>query len=256
MRRIAILLTAAALIAAACGDDDGLLPGAPTTAGTTTAPEPAAPATNTTEAGEPEAPGPAPSGGISEVLNAYEDEPLLLEYVFGDGDDAQMITIAQDPTANPPVYATLMGPMGEEGRFITIGDRSLVCGPPGEDCMEFPEDMGMDMGQAMLGPLLASVLTLTDIESTPGFSVEEGAATIAGRSALCFTFTPTMLATGADVAFVRQCVDAELGFILLFEGLETGGESVERIMELLAWDRPTPAVFEPTGPGVTMPGGG
>ena len=258
MRRITVLLAAVALISAACGDDLGspFEEGTPDTTMTDdTQPAPLTTPQDTEGTGPP---GPAPggNGSISEVLSAYEDEPLVLEYAFGDGDDAQMVTIAQDPTQDPPVYATLIGPAGDEGRFLTLGDRSLVCGAPGEDCLEFPAEMGMNMGQAMLGPLLTGVLALEDVESTPGFTVEEGATTIAGRSARCFTFSPTMLATGADVVFVRQCVDAELGFVLLFEGLEAGGESVERILELLAWDRPNPSFFEPSGPVTTMPGGG
>jgi len=258
MRRIAILLIVLALIAAACGDDEGSVLGEPGTtsaptetsggdAVTTTVPE-AAPAT--TEA----APN-APSGDVQAALLNYETATFRAVYRFGEGDDEQIIAISRDPNLDPPASATLIGPGGEEARFLTIGDRTIICGPPGEDCIEFPPELGMDMGQALLGPVLSGFLLNADIESTPGFTVEEDAATIGGRRGLCFTYTPTALAAGADVAFMRQCVDAELGFILLIETLEAGGSAVETIIELLEFGLPTPADFEPSGPLTTMPGG-
>jgi hypothetical protein len=94
-----------------------------------------------------------------------------------------------------------------------------------------------------------------DIQSTPGFNVEQGQATIGGRAGLCFTFSPTALVTGADVEYIRQCIDAELGMVLLYEYVEAGGATAETIMELLEFGMPTPADFEPSGPVTTMPGG-
>jgi len=176
-------------------------------------------------------------------------------YAFGAGADEQIITISRDPNLDPPVSATMMGPDGEEGRFLTIGDRTIICGPPGEDCIEFPGESGLNMGDALLGPVLSGFLLNEDLTSNPGFTVEEGSATIGGRSGLCFTFTPTALVTGPDVDFIRQCVDAELGFILLIEALEAGGTEAETIMELLEFGLPVPTDFEPTGPLTAMPTG-
>jgi len=258
MRRIAILITVLALIAAACGDDDGSVLGEPgttsspteTTGGDTVATTAAEAAPTTTDA----APG-TPGSDVQTALLNYETAAFRAVYRFGEGDDEQIIAISRDPNLDPPASATLIGPGGEEARFLTIGGRTIICGPPGEECIEFPPEMGMDMGQALLGPVLSGFLLNADLESNPGFTVEEGAATIGGRRGLCFTYTPTALAAGADVAFMRQCVDAELGFILLIETLEAGGAAVETIIELLEFGLPTPADFEPSGPLTTMPGG-
>ena len=111
------------------------------------------------------------------------------------------------------------------------------------------------MGQALLGPMLSGLLLAEDLPSNPGYTVEEGTQTIAGRSGYCFTFSPTALATGADVEFVRQCIDAEFGFILIFEAAEAGQATAETIMELLDWGQPRPEDFEVSGPVTTMPGG-
>ncbi|MCJ7725143.1 MAG: hypothetical protein MUP76_01955 [Acidimicrobiia bacterium] len=259
MRRIAILLTVLALLATACGDDTGsVLDSATTTAaGSATTNAGAAPSTSATDTGtQTTQAGSADSGSdVQTALAAYETAAFRAVYRFGQGDDEQIITISQDPNLDPPVSVTLIGPDGDEGRFLTIGDRTLICGPPGDECIEFPAGMGMDMGQALLGPVLSGFLLTENLESTPGFTVEEGTATIAGRSGLCFTFTPSAFATGADVAFIRQCVDSQLGFILLIESMEDGAAGVETLMELLEFGLPTPADFQPSGPVTTMPGG-
>jgi hypothetical protein len=262
MRRIAILLAALAVVVAACGDDDGSVLGAETTAPTATSASEGgttAGGAETTMEGEesPTTMGEAGSAGgsVQAALDAYQNATFRAVYRFGAGADEQIITLVQDPSQDPPVSATLIGQDGEEGRFLTIGDQSLMCGPPGEDCIEFPGDTGMNMGQALFGPMLTSLLTLENVESTPGFTVEQNPTTVAGRTGVCFTFSPTALAVGADIEFIRQCIDSELGFILLFEGLETGGDAVETIMELLEFGLPQPGDFEPTGPVTTMPGG-
>ena len=172
-------------------------------------------------------------------------------YRFGDGADEEILTIAQDPTRNPPVSSTLIGPGGENGMFLTIGDVTIVCGPPGDQCIEIPG--GGDMGQALLGPMMSGFLLTEGITSTPGFEVEQDTRTIAGRTGLCFTFRPQAFAAGADVEMISQCIDAELGFILKIETLAAGGATVENIMELLEFGQPTPADFEPHGPVTTMP---
>ena len=258
MRRIAILLTSLALIVAGCGDDDGSVLGeSSTTAGPTETTAGGAASTTTaatppdTSEGDPD----GPSNDIQAALLNYETAAFRAIYRFGEGADSQIVTISQDPGFDPPVSATLIGPDGDEGRFLTIGERTIVCGPPGDECIEFPAGMGMDMGQALLGPVLSGFLLNDNLGSNPGFTVEEGTATIGGRSGLCFTFTPTALGNGVDVEFVRQCVDAELGFILLIETLQPGGGGVETILTLLEFGLPMPSDFEPSGPLTTMPGG-
>jgi hypothetical protein len=258
VRRVSSLITALVLVVAACGDDASVLgDGSTTAAPATTAGEGAttttgAAATATTASAD----GPGnPSGDIEAAFAAYETAALRTVYMFGEGGNQTQITISQDPNLDPPVSATLMGPDGEEGRFLTIGDRSIVCGPLGEECIEFPPGMGMDMGQALLGPLLTGFLSNSQLTTTPGFSVEQETATIGGRSGICFTFTANAFVQDADVEFVRQCIDDEFGFVLLVEYLETGDASVETVMELLEFGIPTPTDFEPSGPLTTMPTG-
>lgn len=259
MRRIAILLTVLALFAAACGDDDGsILESATTTAaapvttsgGGATATTAGDTGTPTTQAGTG-----GSEGDVATALAAYETAAFRAVYRFGEGAEEQIITISQDPNLDPPASVTLIGPDGDEGRFLNVGDRTIICGPPGDECIEFPSGMGMDMGQALLGPVLSGFLLNENLASNPGFTVEEGTATIAGRTGLCFTFAPSALAAGADVAFVRQCVDSQLGFILLIESQDEGSEFVEKLMELLDFGSPTPADFQPSGPVTTMPSG-
>ncbi len=255
MRRIAILMIVLAFAAAACGDDEGSVLGGSSTTAASTETTAAGTATTSASTEAPTTTAGGSGGDIQAALTNYETAAFRAVYRFGEGDDEQIITISRDPNLDPPASATLIGENGADGRFLTLGDRTLICGPPGEDCLEFPSEMGMDMGAALLGPLLSSVLLTEDIASTPGFTVEQNQATIGGRAGLCFTFSPTALVTGADVEYVRQCVDAELGFILLYEYVETGGAAAQTIMELIEFSDPAPADFEASGPVTTMPGG-
>ena len=259
MRRIAILLTALILVVAACGDDASVLFGdsANTSAATTTTTTAGDSGTTaTTAAGTQETSPPASLPGgtsddVQELLDRYETTPLRLVYRFGEGAEEEIITIAQDPTRNPPISSTLIGPGGEDGMFLTIGDTTIICGPPGDECIEMPG--GGDIGQAMLGPMMSGLLLADDITSNPGFNVEQDRQTIAGRTGLCFTFSPQAFAADADVEFISQCIDAELGFTLKIEALAAGGSAVENIMELLEFGQPTPADFEPHGPLTAIP---
>jgi len=268
MRRIAILLTTLILIAAACGDDASVLfdnPDGTTTAttattggdsGTSATTEGDSGATSTTAAGTSDtAPPETLPGGttddVQELLDRYETTPLRIVYRFGEGADEQIITIAQDPTRTPPVSSTLMGPGGEEGMFLTIGDTTIICGPPGEECIEMPG--GGDIGQAMLGPMMSGFLLTEGIISVSGFNVEQDRQTIGGRTGLCFTFSPQARDADAEVELMSQCIDADLGFTLKMETLAAAGDGVENILELLEFGQPTPADFEPHGPVTTMP---
>lgn len=254
MRRIAILLTALTLIVAACGDDSSVLFGdSDDTSAATTATT--GDDSGTTAATQETAPPASLPGGttddVQELLDRYEMTPLRLVYRFGEGADEQIITIAQDPTQNPPVSSTLIGPGGEDGMFLTIGDMTIICGAPGDECIEMPG--AGDIGQAMLGPMMSGFLMAEGITSIPGFNVEQDRQVIGGRTGLCFTFSPQAFVADADVEFISQCIDAELGFTLKMEALAAGGSEVENIMELLEFGQPTPADFEPHGPITVIP---
>lgn len=255
MRRTTILLITLTLVVAACGDDASILFGdAENTVATTAGGDSGTTPTTTTGTQETAPPASLPGGStddIEELLDRYQAAPLRLVYRFGEGADEEIITIAQDPTRNPPVSSTLIGPGGEDGMFLTIGDTTIICGPPGEECIEMPG--GIDMGQAMLGPMMSGLLLTGDITSTPGFNVQQDRQTIAGRTGLCFTFSPQAFVADADVESVSQCIDAELGFTLKIETLAAGGSTVENVMELLEFGQPTPADFEPHGPVTAIP---
>jgi hypothetical protein len=257
---LAAVAASLVLLVAACGDDGGspFGTGPATTssgaeAGPTTAAEPgettALPGDTTTSPAAPT--GPAPAGGdIDDLLERYRTVPLRTTYRFGEGDDEQVITLSQDPTADPPVSAMIL----DEGKLVDRGDETIICGMggPGDDaCIQVPGGAGSGFTQMMFNPLLLGLLALENVASAPGFSVEEGSAQVAGRNATCFTFSPRNF-VGSDVEWVRQCVDAELGFALLVEVQERGG-SPERVMELLEVGDPQPGDFEATGPIMDMP---
>ena len=274
--RFAILTLSLALVAAACGDDDSS-PFAPsgddgttaTTSTTTTDDDGSATTEGTTETTEddgaadttapPSGDGDGP-GDIPELLERYQNSPLRATYLFGQADDEQVIVLSQDPNREPPVSAILIlegttADSPEEGRILTIGTNTVFCGPPGPDniCFGTPGgDVSATPGGALLGPLFGFLFTTTYTD-LPGFTVEEEGATIAGRSGRCFTVRPQAF-TGADVEYVRQCVDSELGFSLLIETKDADGETVERVMELIAFGPPQPSDFEPTGQMMEVPG--
>lgn len=103
----------------------------------------------------------------------------------------------------------------------------------------------------MLGPFAGGLFLAADLAEIPGADVTESTETIAGRTGLCFTFTPPAGA-GFDTETVRQCIDSELGFTLLIQAQETGGD-LETVMELLEFGDPLPDDFTPTGPVTSSP---
>jgi hypothetical protein len=262
MRRTAIVLTAVALFAAACGGDGGSLLGPGTTAadapatsvalerpGDTTEPTGVAPP-GTDPGTQPTMPGAgdgAEAPEIEALLEVYQTEPLRLTYLVDDGD--QIITLSQDPTQDPPVWAMLEGIDGADGKFVTIGDLGLVC-EPGGGCIEIP---GGGMGAFMMGPALFGLMMAEGMMGDLGLSVEQGTQTVAGRGGVCFTFRPGALYADEDVELIRQCIDSEFGFILIIEVREAGETEVETVMELIEFGRPRPEDFEPSGPVMTMP---
>lgn len=266
--RVLVPFLALAVVAAACGDDDEGVFGPAESSQGTTSPTTGAGGTDDSAAESTEAtaaPTTAPGGGdgggeVSELLERYQGETLRATYLFGEGDDAQVVVVSQDPSQDPPVSAFIIleGPdpdAPEEGRILTIGGDTVFCGPPGADnvCLGMPgDDPSATPFGAMLGPLFG-FLFAAEYESLPGFEVDRGSTTVAGRSGLCFTVTPQAIVQ-ADVEFLRQCIDAELGFTLLLEGKDAGGETVERYMELIEFAMPQPADFEPTGEMMTLPG--
>jgi hypothetical protein len=271
-RRLGTVVAVLALLAAACGDDDVFGAVTTTSSGEATATtEASGDATATTSAGEATADetttsGAIPSGGdedIAALLEEYRTVPLRVTYLFGEDADAQTVTLSQDPERTPPVSAMIMyeGPQPEspeESRVLTIGDQTLICGPPGpgNTCIETPPTPGggPSIAEGLLGPLVSGFLLATGITEAPGFSMDQSGITIAGRSGVCFTYTPAAFLE-ADVEFVRQCVDADIGFTLLIEAKDADGDTVERIMELIDFGQPQPGDFEPTGEVVSMPTG-
>ena len=270
-RRIGILAAVLALVGAACGDDDVF--GAVTTtssdgttatteSGDTTASTQAG-ETTTTEGGtttEATAP-PGGDGDIEGLLEEYRTVPLRVTYLFGADVDAQTVTLSQDPTRTPPVSAMILyeGPepgSPEEARVLTIGNRTLICGPPGpgNTCIETPPTPGPGIAEGILGPLVSGFLLQTGLTEAPGFSVDESGISIAGRDGVCFTYAPAAFLE-ADVEFVRQCVDSDIGFTLLIETKNADGDTVERVMELIDFGQPQPGDFEPTGEVMSMPEG-
>ena len=250
--RIALLLVALALVAAACGGDDSPFGATTTTAAAgsdTTGADTTSGAADTTEGSVTT--GPAPAGGdIDELLARAENAPMRTTYRFGEAPNDQIITLVQDPTLDPPASAMIL----PEGKFISRGDQSIICDMTGPgQCIAVPGGQGAEMFQGFLSPVLTSLLATGDVTGAPGYSVEEDRTQIAGRQGICFTFTPQAF-VGSDVEWIRQCIDSELGFTLLFEGRNAGDDAPERIMELLEFGRPQPDDFEPTGPVTEMPG--
>jgi hypothetical protein len=272
-RRISIVVVALTLLVAACGDDDvfgevATSSGESTTA--TIAPDDETTTTRaggtTTTAGGATTSEVTPPGGdedIAALLEEYRSVPLRVTYLVGGDTDAQTITLSQDPTQTPPVTAVILyespePESPEEAKVLTIGDRTLICGPPGPEntCVETPPTPGggPSIAEGLLGPLVSAFLLELELSDAPGFSVDPSGITLAGREGICFTYTPTAY-LDADVAFLRQCVDTESGFTLLLEAKEPDGETVERVMELIDFGQPQPGDFEPTGEVISMPSG-
>ena len=260
--RLTVALAALMILAAACGDDSGdpftssTIEGqASTTSGgeatTTSGGEATTTAGETTTTGEEiTTTSSGAAGDVNELLARYRETPIRTTYLMGD--DQEEMTFSQDPTQDPPVSAVLF----EGGKFITLGDSTIICSGEGagSQCFEMPAGEGVDMATAMLGPFAALAWSLQGATDTPGYEVETEQFTIADRSGVCFTYRPDAI-TGSDTEFVRQCIDSELGFALFMEVKETGSDEVQRVMELVAADDPQPGDFEPTGPVIPLPEG-
>jgi hypothetical protein len=262
--RWAVALAALVILAGACGDDSGDPFTSSTTEGqasttsggeaTTTSGSEA----TTTAAGETTTSGAettitgagSEAGDIEDLLEHFQQVPLRTTYLMGA--DQEEMTFSQDPTQDPPVSAVLF----EGGKFITIGDSTIICSGEGagSQCFETPAGEGVNMATAALGPFATLALSLQGMTDTPGVEVESEQVTIAGRSGVCFTYRPEAI-TGSNLEFARQCIDTELGFSLLMEVKEAGSDEVERVMELIAVGQPEPNDFEPTGPVIPLPEG-
>ena len=138
----------------------------------------------------------------------------------------------------------------DDQKVITQGDELIIC--DASSCFRYPQDMGTNFIQAFMNPMLYSLLAVEDLNQLPGFEVEQGTQVIGGRTGICTSFTATA-ALGGSGDTARWCIDSELGFTLLIENRELGGE-FERVMELVEFGPPQPADFEPTGPITDMPG--
>jgi hypothetical protein len=269
-RRIGMIASVVALIAAACGDD-GLDAGTTTSVGASTTTSSAQPETTSTlpdETGptdttQPTTTEPDPPVGSEEVaalIEEYQRVPLRVTYLVGEGPAEQTVTLAQDPQQVPPVSAVIMysGPESEspeQGRVITIGERTIVCGPPGpgNTCFEATDtsEGGVGVAAAALGPLFSMLLVMADLTEIPGLTVEENPVTIAGRQGVCFTYAAGRF-VGAGAATVRHCLDAELGFTLRIHAEDADGATLQKVMELIDFAQPRPEDFEPTGEVVSQ----
>jgi hypothetical protein len=237
------LLIAVLLIAAACGDDQSILDGAGTVA--STAADGAG--VTTTAAADGGDGTPTAGGDITDLYAQYQTMALRTTYLSGPDPDPEIVTFSQDPNQDPPVAAMIM----EGGKAITRGDELIWCDE--SMCMSYPGGMGETFIQAFMNPMLYSLLAVEDLDQLPGFQVEQGTTVIAGRNGICTSFTATA-ALGGGGESARWCIDSELGFTLLIEKRDPGGDW-ERLMELIEFGAPQPDDFEPTGPVTPMPGG-
>jgi len=256
--RFAVLAVALVALVAACGDDaEGPFGSSTSPADGSTTTEAGGSATTvaeettTTAAGEETTTSQAgASGDVEELLERFREVPLRTTYLM-QGDTE--ITFSQDPTQDPPLSAALY----EGGKMITAGESSIVCSGEGEGavCFSMPNDEGVDMAAAFLGPFAGFALSLQQgLTDTPGYEVETEQVEIAGRSGVCFTVAPDA-SLGAGYEYIRSCVDAELGFTLLVQTKQTGSSEAETVMELLSFGDPEPGDFEPTGPVTEVPEG-
>ncbi|WKZ82026.1 MAG: hypothetical protein QY307_08015 [Acidimicrobiia bacterium] len=236
MRRFSIAL-ALVLVVAACGDDDATTTtgaGAATTAADSgTATTAAGGATDTTAAGGSGTVG----GDIQALLDVYASTPLRLTYLMGDQDeDPETVVMAQDPTSDPIRSSIITG----EAKIISNGEETMMC----EDgqCIVLAGVTADALIQGLLGPFAASFLLLSTGNDVPGSSLVAMDGTIAGRTGICWQYTPP----GTTETY-RQCIDDQLGFTLLMETSLSGGGTT-RVMELLEYATPTDEDFEPTGP--------
>lgn len=215
-------------------DDDGTTT---TTSGSTTTT--AAPGTTAAAEGD----------DLSNLLALYEMTPLRTTYAFSDAGEETIVTLSQDPTREPPVEAVIIEDSG--AKLITTGDQSVFCDTEANQCFSVPDGPGAGFGAEMLGPFAGGLFLAADLADIPGAGVAESTETIAERTGLCFTFTPPAGA-GFDSETVRQCIDTELGFTLLIQNQETGGE-LETVMELIDFGDPLPDDFTASGPVSATP---
>jgi hypothetical protein len=251
--RFLIVAIALALLSAACGDDDATdTQPTTTTAGESTTTQGAT--TTPTTSGDTAAPTTAPAGDTGDadldaLLERYRQTPLRLVYQTGMTGTEETMVVAQDPTQDPPVSS--FGFPEQNTRLIQGGDEIMMCSEG--MCFSMPAEGSADLVTGMFGGAFLAGLLTADVADLPGLSVDSEDVTIAGRTGVCFTYTPTAI-VGSTTEYARQCVDEELGFTLLLEVKESGAE-VERALELVEFGDPTPEDFEPTGPVTEMPGG-
>lgn len=236
-----VALAVLVLIVAACGDDD--------TSPTTTAPD----ETTTTVAATSTTAAPttteAPGDAIGSLLATFEMTPLRTTYLFGEGSDQTEVTLSQDPTQDPPVEAVLVP--GADAKLITIGDETVFCDTRANQCFSVPGAAGGGFSEGLLGPFAGGLFMAGQLDSIPGATMTEETVEVAGRSGICFTFTPPD-AAGFDTELIRQCIDAELGFTLLLQSQPAGGD-LETVMELIEFGEPLDDDFIPTGPVTATP---
>jgi len=264
---IIALVVALALVVAACGDsgessDDGASTTSSTEAssGDTPTSEPEASSTTVADDGTTTTAAPDTTQGtipdvtdpdVQALLELYETTPVRATYIFNDSGDETVVTISQDPTADPPASAMI----GDDFHMVTTSTEMLMCDPTAQSCFKIPIEAGTDntafLG-AFLNPFLSGFLAFAGGD-VPGFDIESDSVEIAGRQGVCYTASAQAF-VGADVEGIRSCVDAELGVTLLVEVKDAGATDYERVMELIEIGEPQPEDFAPPYPVQDLPG--
>ena len=259
-RKMLIAAMAFALVVAGCGDDDDAATTTTAAGGTTATTSDSDTATtqagdgDTTTTGVTAAPSTTADDGeptasdLGDLAATFAMTPARLTYLFGEPGDQDEVILSQDPTQDPPVSAIIA-----QGDFkiIYTGTANIVCSP---DCFEVPSlgDAAItdNLVGGLMGPIAGALLTADGLSSVPGIGVDEEQVTIAGRSGICFTFTPPA-GSGADSG--RVCIDDELGFMLRVDDREAGTDTFVPLMELTEFGDPLPEDFEPLGPVQSTP---
>ncbi len=254
------MIVALALFVAACGDNDGAststaVPAPDDATSSTAAAATSAAASSSTSTATPPSTssnveGELNIGALDDLLALYEITPLRITYTFGEGDERTDVVLAQDPTADPSVKSITI--LAVDTKIIISEDATILCDGMSSLCFELPNAASDSLTSSFLGPAIDAVLTAAASGTFEGIEITQEAVIVAGREGVCFTITPPA-GFSADIDLVRQCIDNELGFLLLLEARNTITGDVSVVMELINFAQPTAEDFDPTGPVTTTP---
>lgn len=234
-----------ALIAGACGNDDTPPTTAPDDATTTTT---MVAVSTTAAAVTPQAT--TGRDDLAALRQLYERTPLRTTYTFSEGGEQTLVTLSQDPAQDPPVQAVIIP--DADAKLITIGTDTIFCDTHSNQCFEVPGGTGDGFSEGLLGPFAGNLFFTSHLDAIPSTDLTGEPEEIAGRTGMCFTFTPPP-SSGLDTESIRQCVDAELGFTLLIQSQAAGATEADTVMELVEFGEPHDDDFTPTGPVTESP---